>query len=232
MSKNLEALKINDSAKVLFIYPHPDDETYANAGLLKILAGNKILCRVVCLTKGSKSTLTFGVGDDKLDTVREKEFRQVMNFLNIQNYEILDFEDGTLENTVNLKEVITSEIKKYNPTHVVTYEPNGIYGHPDHIVTSEIISQLQKEYPYTLLYSTVSKYYKPSKSSLKMAKNPKQVKPLHGNKTLRLSLTQYISKIKALRMYKSQVNIKNNFFHNIVHLIFLSNEYYFEKLVN
>jgi len=40
---------------------------------------------------------------------------------------------------------------------------------------------------------------------------------------------EIIEKLKALSLYKSQVSIKHNFIHNLVHVVYLAREYYYKK---
>ncbi|MCA9302132.1 PIG-L family deacetylase [Candidatus Nomurabacteria bacterium] len=229
MTSWLNLLDISTNSKVLFVYPHPDDESYASANLIKHLVDSEIACKVVCLTKGDNSTLKFGVENENLSKVREKEFYDVMSFLGVRDYTLLNFTDGMLENDDALAQTLASQINEYKPSHVVTYEPCGVYGHPDHIVVSKIVTELQSEFNYIILYSTVSSRYKPSKDSLRMAKNPDEVVPIEANVVLTLSLGELIHKLKTLRMYKSQVSLKHNFIHNLMHLLYLKKEYYYKK---
>ncbi|MEZ6255229.1 MAG: PIG-L family deacetylase [Patescibacteria group bacterium] len=155
-------LKINDKSRVLLVYPHPDDETYSNACLINRLVKANISLKVVCLTKGAKSTLQFGVDGGSLADVREQEFKNVMNYLNVEDYEIWDLEDGELEITQNLEQLVHDLINNYKPTHVGTFEPCGIYGHPDHIHLSKVITNLKNQHNFTLIYATVGNNFKPS----------------------------------------------------------------------
>jgi len=222
-------LSINANSKVLFIYPHPDDETYANGALIQRLTMNKVSTKCVCLTKGGASTLQYGIVGNNLEEIRQKEFISVMKYLNVSDYEILDLEDNNLTQNTNLAEIIKAQISSYSPTHVITYEPMGIYGHKDHIIVSKAVFDLQKDYKFVLLYSTVSPNYKPDKDSLAMAENPENIKPIKRNLVLYLTPVEIIEKLKALSLYKSQVSIKHNFIHNLVHVVYLAREYYYKK---
>lgn len=228
MDPILNLLQIVAVSRVLFLYPHPDDETYANAALIKRLTQNNIETRVVSLTSGEASTLMFGVNEEPLSNIRANEFKIVMNFLGVSNYEILSFEDGNLENE-NLSKITLDEINNFKPTHIVTYEPWGIYGHPDHVALSKTITELNQTNDFILVYSTVAESYKPSSDTLKMSKDPSLVDPIDPNVTLKLSLSEYINKIRALRMYSSQVNIKHNFLNNLRHMFYLTKEHYHLK---
>lgn len=225
----LKNLDIKKNTNILFVYPHPDDETFANAGLIQKLNNLGVNSHILCLTKGGASTLKFSLDpEDVLTYVREKEFKTIMKYLNVTEYKILDLTDGNLEQET---EIISLYIRKYieelNPKYVVTYEPGGIYGHRDHITVSNLTTMICNELGTKVIYATVPVDYILSPSSLDMAKNPEKVKPLAPNFVLRLNAKEYVTKLKALNMYKSQVSLKHEFKHKIYQLFMLMNEYYF-----
>jgi len=228
-STSIDFLGIKNNSKVLLVYPHPDDETCCNAGLIQKLVRKCINPFVLCLTKGGASTLAFSLKQrGQLTDVRKNEFEKVMQFLGVINYEMLNLVDGELTTDKNLVyEIIKEQIYTLKPDYVVTYEPSGIYGHPDHIVISKIVTEIAKTIPFTLIYSTVDRNYKSSESSLKMANNPHGVKPMEPNFQLKLTFTEYIKKLKALKLYRSQISVKQELPHKIYQTIKMLNEFYF-----
>ncbi len=227
-STSVDFLGIKNNSKVLFVYPHPDDETYSNAGLIQILVRKGINVTVLCLTKGGASTLAFSLKKGgKLTDVREYEFEKVMQFLGVINYKMLDLVDGELAtDKERVYELIKEQIYALKPDYVITYEPFGLYGHPDHIIVSEIVAELSKKLFFTLIYVTVDKNYKHSESSLKMANSPLG-EALEPNFQLKLTFSEYVKKLQALKLYKSQISLKKEFFHKIYQVFKMLNEYYF-----
>jgi LmbE family N-acetylglucosaminyl deacetylase len=228
-STSLDFLGIKNNSKVLLVYPHPDDETYCNAGLIQKLVLKCINPSVLCLTKGGASTLAYSLKQaGELTVVRKNEFERVMRFLGVINYKIFDLVDGELTaDKEQVYELIKEQIYALKPDYVVTYEPSGIYGHPDHIIVSEIVTEIAKTIPYKVIYSTVDKSYKSSESSLKMAKQSHEIKPVEPNFQIKLTFVEYIRKIKALRLYRSQVSLKQEFSHKVYQAVKMLNEYYF-----
>ncbi len=213
-------------SRVMFIFPHPDDEAFASGGLIyDLVKSTKEVC-VLCLTKGEASTLKYHGTDEALATVREKEFIEVMSYLGVSNYTILDLGDGQLDTNPIVGTTVADHIEKFQPTTVITYEPCGIYGHPDHIHLSRVISELALQSSWRLIYATVAKGYKPSKDSLKMAKEPEKVKPIEPNFTYKLSLKAYFTKLHALKLHRSQVSATANFIQTLKFLYLVRNEYY------
>lgn len=224
-------LQINKSSRVLFIYPHPDDETYCNGGLIQRLVKNRIDLRISCLTKGEASTLSFSVSPTQsLSNVRQKEFESVMNYLNVTNFEIGDLSDGKLNiDEFGTREAIQKEIDSYKPDIVVTYEPSGMYGHQDHIIVSKIVTEICIEKGIQIIYSTVGKGNKVLSTS-NMKSKYGEVYPIEPSHMYKLSLGEYIKKLRCLRLYKSQVSIRQDFTHKLYHAFKMLNEYYYLRL--
>jgi len=202
---SVEGLGIEKNAKVLVFMPHPDDEAVFMSGFLKIITTNKIGIRVVTFTAGEKSTLRYGLSpEEDLAKARRKELLNSFRILGVKNFEVLSFPDGGLKNKKSeMKIEILKQISEYKPSHVVTFEPDGIYGHPDHIALSEAVSGVTKK-PIQLLYVTIVGYkVKPKASSMA----EREIHPLKPDFCLRLGLRERLAKLKTLRAHKSQFNI-------------------------
>lgn len=222
---NLEKLNIHKNSNVLFIYPHPDDETYFNAGLIQNLVEENINTKVLCLTQGEASSLKYGVKNNDLGEVRKKEFDSVMKFLKVSEHKILNLEDGNLDNENSLSRIIAGEINLFEPDIVLTFEPNGIYGHRDHVLVSKIVTALNKNNHYNLIYSTISTNYK--SSHINPGKVENLAKPIEPNVIFKLSLIDIFKKVICFKKYKSQVSNKRLF--QIFLKPYFYNEYYYVK---
>ena len=123
--KNAETLNqaFNDyQSKKLMIVAHPDDELiFGGAELIK--HGPEY--RVVCLT-------------NKSNEIRSKEFKKVMEKLNVGSWEIFDYED-TLHPTqqFDLEDILMS--RKWEK--IVTHNPVGEYGHPQHKLVFDVVKE-------------------------------------------------------------------------------------------
>lgn len=203
---SLSGIGIEPTSRLLIFMPHPDDESVFTSGLLQKLAKQKVKTRVVTLTKGEASTLRYGLSvDDDLATIRKKELASAIKNLNIDDYKLLDFPDGGLEDhTKEISEIIKKEIKSFKPTHLVTLEPDGVYGHPDHIALSDVVTKAKPK-DKKLLYATVTLNHI-SSSARKMAKK-ESINPIEPEFRLKLSITESINKIKALRAHQTQFQI-------------------------
>lgn len=216
----------NIGSRVMFIFPHPDDEAFASGGLIYDLVQGGKEVYVLCATKGEASTLKYHGRDGELATIRENEFIEVMRYLGVSNYSILDLGDGKLESNTAVETTIETYINKFNPTSVITYEPCGIYGHPDHIYLSSVISDLARKSEWKLIYATVAKNFKPPRDALSMAKDPTLVKPIEPNFVYKLSIRTYLKKLSALKLHKSQISARADIKQTIQFIFHMRNEYY------
>lgn len=202
----LSELNINSSSRVLVFMPHPDDEAAFCSGLLKKLTTNNIPVKLITLTSGEKSTLVFGLepGDD-LAATRRIEQANSCEILGITDYQVLSIPDGGLKHKeVEVKEIITSQIALFNPTHVVTLEPDGIYGHPDHIALSKFVTEIIAS-PAKLLYATIPPF-KEKRPVSKMSEKP-EINPIPPEFCLKLEKTETEAKIVSLRAHRTQFGL-------------------------
>ncbi len=131
---------------LLAIFAHPDDESFGAAGVLAMAAAAGVPVTVVCATNGD-----LGGPDDahEMDPeVRHRELRSAMSALGVGEPIFLDYNDSGMENwerrpdafaDVDPEEVVTrlvSIVREVKPTVVLTFDPGGIYGHPDHVAIS------------------------------------------------------------------------------------------------
>lgn len=199
----LSQLNISPDSRVLVFMPHPDDEAVFCSGLLKKLTTNNIQVKLITLTSGEKSTLVFGLepGDD-LAAARRIEQANSCEILGITDFEVLSIPDGGLKTKENeVKEIISHQIDIFKPTHVITLEPDGIYGHPDHIGLSLFVTDLVTG-PTKLLYATVPEL-KEKRPVSKMSEKP-TVNPLPPEFILKLKSAEIKAKIASLRAHRTQ----------------------------
>lgn len=177
--KKISGIVLEKNSKVLAIFPHPDDETFSSAGFIQKALKADCGVRVAILTKGEASTLGFGLKDDEdLVRARTKEFENSCKILGVKDYKIGGFGDGKIEESFkDVCDYIRVEIEIYQPDLVLTFEPCGIYDHPDHIAVSKAATKIHSDegVSFKLLYATVSSSFRPSEDSLKMAKDPEVV---------------------------------------------------------
>jgi LmbE family N-acetylglucosaminyl deacetylase len=226
----IDKLKIR-KGKILFIFPHPDDETMISGGLIASLANKKEYeIEVVTATMGEKGDEIIKKSPEQLAKIREKEFIQSMKILGVENYSMWDYGDGELENQKSkLRKRIQEKLKEEDYDTVVTYEPGGVYPHPDHIVLSKTVTRIVKDKEIDLIYATLPKAIReladlPNTISLR-GKEVKLENVEHKNPKLKYPIWRnLIKKYRAAKSYKSQK--LSGKFPLIVQMMFMPTEYY------
>lgn len=135
--------------KTLLIFTaHPDDEAFLVAGTIweNKQRGGKAL--VICATAGEKglSHLTKKVSHEKLKQIRKKELVELCKFIGVDKLHILNFHDAKLtEEKKKLTKKFTAYISKYCPDCILSFGPDGISGHLDHVCCGDIARKAAKE---------------------------------------------------------------------------------------
>jgi LmbE family N-acetylglucosaminyl deacetylase len=126
---------------LLCVFAHPDDEVFCAGSLLArwVDAGGEAM--VVSATRGEAGQIRDASAATRatLGAVRERELRDACAALGVERVRCLDYHDGTLH-TVSL-EALAAEVATlmhdFRADVVVTFGPDGGYGHPDHMAISD-----------------------------------------------------------------------------------------------
>lgn len=143
---------------ILFVHAHPDDESCATGGAIAhhVALGDRVT--VVTCTRGEQGRIAVPAlahlaadRDDRLGEHRAGELRRALAHLGVEDHRYLVAEGryrdsgrfGLPSNDrsdafwqADLDEAggwLAAVIDEVRPEIVVTYDPNGGYGHPDHI---------------------------------------------------------------------------------------------------
>lgn len=125
---------------LLAVFAHPDDESLAAGGLLALAADAGARVEVLCLTRGEAADAN---ADDEsrraLGTQRTHELEAAAQVLGLAGLEVLDHADGMLPwvDPMRLESDIGRAIRRLRPAVVVTFGPDGLYWHPDHIAVCD-----------------------------------------------------------------------------------------------
>lgn len=163
---------------VLAVYGHPDDEVFGCGGALAALAANGCKVHLLCATRGEEGE----IADPSIATreniaeVREQELRCSCAALGIEAPVFLNYRDSGMPGTEANKhpdsfasadfETVVRQtldyIEEVHPDTLITFEPNGGYGHPDHVgvhkATTAAFERLQGTgtgAPRVLLYQAI-----------------------------------------------------------------------------
>lgn len=142
---------------LMAVHAHPDDEAIGTGGILAKYASEGIRTVLVTCTKGE-------LGDVlnpsyvpprpgmSITEIREEELAQAMKILRVSAYHNLGYKDsgmagtsGNMDPKAFAQADVTAAthrlvrlIRKERPQVVVTYDENGIYGHPDHVMAHRV----------------------------------------------------------------------------------------------
>lgn len=131
--------------RLLAVFPHPDDETLGLGGTFAKYSAEGIETYLICATRGERGWFDSQGADPGLEAVgriREAELRCAAEQLGLHEVNFLDYIDGDVDQA-KPQEIITkivAHIRRIKPQVVVTFGPDGAYGHPDHIAISQFTS--------------------------------------------------------------------------------------------
>ncbi|MGO9083192.1 MAG: PIG-L family deacetylase, partial [Streptosporangiaceae bacterium] len=128
--------------RLLGIFAHPDDETFCAGGTFARYAGQGAEIMVVSATRGQAGQIRDAAAGTRrtIAAVREAELRLACERLGITTVRCLDHVDGTLADAgfEALVEEVAEVICEFRPDVVITFGPDGGYGHPDHVTISAV----------------------------------------------------------------------------------------------
>jgi LmbE family N-acetylglucosaminyl deacetylase len=124
---------------IVGIWAHPDDESFMMAGLMAAAVQNGQT--VVCITatkgeKGSKDQSRWPLST--LGEVRAAELEAAFEVLGVRHHHWLDYADGECSAVPEEEAIarIGRYLEQYQPDTVITFPPDGLTGHPDHVAVS------------------------------------------------------------------------------------------------
>ncbi len=128
--------------KLLAVLAHPDDESLGFGGTLAKYAAEGVetyLITATCGEAGRFGTLGKGHDPNEVARVREAELRSAAQVLGIHEVSILGYADGRVDQVPARTAIdeIGAHIRRIQPDVVLSFGPDGAYGHPDHIAISQ-----------------------------------------------------------------------------------------------
>jgi LmbE family N-acetylglucosaminyl deacetylase len=143
---------------LLAVFAHPDDESFRPGGTLALLAGRGIHVHLLTATRGQAGSC----GDPplcspaELPAVRERELRCACAALGIEPPRLLDYRDGSLQqaDAETLIAQILAVAREIEPQVMLSFGPDGLSGHPDHIAIGRWASEaFQRAEKVSALYT-------------------------------------------------------------------------------
>ena len=160
---------MNSPLKLLAIFPHPDDETLGLGSTLARYSAEGIETHLVCATRGEMGWYDNegpNPGFEGVGLIRTDELNRAAQHLGLNSVDFLDYIDGYVDkaNPAEIIGKLVAHIRRIKPHVVVTFAPDGAYGHPDHIALSQftngaLVCAADKNFSNIQAPHRVSKFY-------------------------------------------------------------------------
>ena len=133
---------------ILASFAHPDDEGFGCGGTLAMLAARDARLTLVCATNGDVGEISDPslATPDNLHLVRRQELRNAMAVTGLRDLRFLNYRDSGMAGTADndhpnslhqaaperVAAQLLAIINEVQPHIILTHDPSGGYGHPDH----------------------------------------------------------------------------------------------------
>ena len=155
--------------RLMAVLAHPDDESLGLGGTLATYAARGVETYVVTATRGERGRYFANVdrpSDADVGRVREAELRAATQTLGVRELVLLGYTDGELDRADPNEAIgrIVAQLRRVRPQVVVTFDPFGAYGHPDHVAicqltTAAVLAAADPAFETDLPPHRVSKLY-------------------------------------------------------------------------
>lgn len=135
---------------LLAIFAHPDDEAFNGAGSFAMLTDARHNVTLVCATRGEAGQISDPTlaTQETLGAVREAELHDAMAHVGVRDIRFLNFRDSGMQGSQDnahphafinadpggVAKRLLDIIDDVQPDAVLTFGPEGVYGHPDHLM--------------------------------------------------------------------------------------------------
>jgi LmbE family N-acetylglucosaminyl deacetylase len=131
--------------RMLAILAHPDDESFAAGGTLAKYAHQDVQVVLLCATRGEAGIA--GMKPEEARKIREGELHKAAEELGIE-VRFLGCRDGEMAGCrlEMLAESMAWWMDLIQPQVILTFGPEGVSGHPDHVTISNAVTQAYDKY--------------------------------------------------------------------------------------
>jgi LmbE family N-acetylglucosaminyl deacetylase len=140
-----EGVAMAEPLRLMCVFAHPDDETLGTGSTLARYAAEGVGIYLVTATRGERGW--FGAPGENpglavLGAIRTQELHAAAEVLGLREVAFLNYIDGDLDQAAPAEAIaqIVAHVRRVRPQVVVTFGPDGAYGHPDHIAISQFTS--------------------------------------------------------------------------------------------
>jgi len=132
--------------KILYVFPHPDDESFGPAPAIaaQLRQGHEVYLLTLTRGEATKQRHRLGVTKKEMGEIRYNEMKCVEEVLGLSGMTVLDFPDGRLKHLdpIDLEQAVNEHIENIEADILITYAVHGISGFQDHLVTHAIVKRV------------------------------------------------------------------------------------------
>ena len=139
--------------RLLACFAHPDDEAFPVGGALAAHTRRGVDVRLITTTLGEEGEIRQegSATRETLGRIREVELSCAVQALRLNSNDVWGYRDSGMQgwesnrhpkafinaDTEVVVERLVLEIRRFRPQVVLSFGPDGLYGHPDHIAISD-----------------------------------------------------------------------------------------------
>lgn len=136
--------------RVLVINAHPDDQDFGAGGTIASWTSKGIKVSYVVCTNGDQGGVDPSVDRATMPAIRQAEQRAAGAALGVEEITFLNYVDGSLAPTLELRKKLVREIRRHRPDRLLIQSPERNWqripsSHPDHMAAGE--AAIQAVYP-------------------------------------------------------------------------------------
>jgi len=132
--------------RILYIFPHPDDESFGPAPVIKRQTDHGHEVFLLTLTRGGSTKVRnqLGLTVAEMGAVRYLEMLQVEKVLGLTGLTVLDLPDSGLQEMDPrvIEKVVAEHIERIQPQILVSYPVHGVSGFHDHLVMHAVVKRV------------------------------------------------------------------------------------------
>lgn len=132
---------------LLFVFAHPDDESYGVAGTIARYArqpGTRVAVATLTRGESSRHLETLGISPAELGRRRGDEVKAALRLLGCDEHYQYDYPDGGMRQVDPraVEATVRDLVRRVRPDVLATFDITGISGHPDHNVVSASVTRV------------------------------------------------------------------------------------------
>ncbi|MDA3030643.1 MAG: PIG-L family deacetylase, partial [Actinomycetota bacterium] len=146
----MEPLNDSEIERVLVVTAHPDDCDFGAAGTIALWSAKGIKVSYCICTNGDQGGEDLSVPREEMPKIRQREQREAGLAVGVSDITFLNYRDGWLVPTIELRKDIVRQIRITKPDRMLIQSPdrnwNRLFAsHPDHMAAGE--AAIQAVYP-------------------------------------------------------------------------------------